>query len=114
VEVSERSKRALRKTRILAMNPAKWLQVANPLLKLTHPILWTRFIRFALASARRSVHAVDDDLRKRLVPTTTERMVDLRDAFIDTFNFHRVSKAKRVLMIEYVLIDGVNDGEGEP
>ena len=25
-EVSERSERALRKTRILAMNPAKWLQ----------------------------------------------------------------------------------------
>jgi len=39
VEVSERSERALRKTRILAMNPAKWLQTATSATKLTHSSL---------------------------------------------------------------------------
>jgi len=45
-EVSERSERALRKTRILAMNPAKWLQTATSTTKLTHSILLTRFHSF--------------------------------------------------------------------
>ena len=57
-KVSERSERALMKARILAMDPAKWLQTATflslPLSLLTHSIriLLTRFIRFALASLK--------------------------------------------------------------
>jgi len=44
------------KTRILAMNPAKWLQtlwlLSTTKLTLFHSILLTRFIRFALASLK--------------------------------------------------------------
>jgi len=47
-EVKERSERALRKTRILAMNHAKWLQTATSTTKLTHSIRLTRLTRFAL------------------------------------------------------------------
>ena len=34
MQVSERSERALMKTRILALHPAKWLQTATPTTKL--------------------------------------------------------------------------------
>jgi len=51
-KVSERSERALMKTSILAMNPAKWLQTGTSTTKLTHSIILTRFIRFALASLK--------------------------------------------------------------
>jgi len=43
-EVSERSERALRKTNILAMNPAKWLQTATSTAKLTHSIRLARLV----------------------------------------------------------------------
>ena len=56
-QVSERSERALRKTRILAMNLAKWLQTATSTTKLTHSILIrlvrlvrSCFIKICLAS----------------------------------------------------------------
>jgi len=53
VEVSERSERALRKTRILAMNPAKWLQTATSATKLTHSSLWlASFVLLLLASLK--------------------------------------------------------------
>ena len=48
--VSERSERALMKTRILAMKCAKWLQTATATTELTHSMLLTRFIRFARRS----------------------------------------------------------------
>jgi len=41
-KVSERSDRALTKTSILAINPAKWLQTATSTTKLTHPICSAR------------------------------------------------------------------------
>ena len=41
-EVSERSERALRKTSIFAMNPAKWLQTATSTTELTHSIRLAR------------------------------------------------------------------------
>lgn len=53
-----------------------------------------------------SVHAVDDALRKRLVPTTKHRMVDLRDAFIEA-----LSVQKDRLFIEVTLMDGINDSD---
>jgi 23S rRNA (adenine2503-C2)-methyltransferase len=54
-----------------------------------------------------SVHAVDDALRRRLVPTTRHSMADLRRGFVDALlqrppNF-------RTSMLEVVLLDGVND-----
>jgi len=54
-EVSERSERALRKTRILAMNPAKWLQTATSTTELIHSIRFGSlvllcFIKMHLAS----------------------------------------------------------------
>jgi len=51
-ERAKRSERALVKTRILAMNPAKCLQTASSTTKLTHSIILTRFTRFALASLK--------------------------------------------------------------
>ena len=55
-EVSERSERALMKTRILAMNPAEMatdiMATSTTKLTLFHSILLTRFTRFALASLK--------------------------------------------------------------
>lgn len=55
-----------------------------------------------------SVHAVDDTLRKKLVPTTKYTMKELRDGLIQALN--KRSKRMRALMIEVTLIDDVNDG----
>jgi len=60
------SERALMKTRILAMNPAKWLQTAISTTKLTNSILLTRFTCFALASLKMRLSSLrsaqnDDD-----------------------------------------------------
>ena len=44
--MSERSERALMKTRILAMNPAKWLQTATSTTELTHQIQFFWLVRF--------------------------------------------------------------------
>lgn len=54
-----------------------------------------------------SVHAVNDDLRKRLVPTTKYSMVELRQGMIDAM-LQRPIKF-RTMMWEYVLLGGVND-----
>jgi 23S rRNA (adenine2503-C2)-methyltransferase len=55
-----------------------------------------------------SVHAVDDDLRKRLVPTTKYSMVQLRQGLIDAL-LERPMNA-RTCMLEVALMRGVNDG----
>jgi len=52
VKVSERSERSLRKTRILAMDLAKWLQKATSTTKLTNSIRLARLVRFARASLK--------------------------------------------------------------
>jgi len=52
-----------------------------------------------------SVHAVDDALRKRLVPTTRYPMSELRGAFIAALRDRRV----KTCMLEVALIKGVND-----
>jgi len=52
-----------------------------------------------------SVHAVRDELRKQLVPTTKYTMDQLRQGFIDTLK----QRSLRTAMIEIALIDGVND-----
>lgn len=57
-----------------------------------------------------SVHAVNDELRRRLVPTTKYPMVELRQGLIDTLNA-RPAKL-RTVMLEIVLLDGVNDSLG--
>lgn len=68
-----------------------------------------------------SVHAVEDALRKRLVPSTAWSMVELREGLINALGLYRgdhsgaagassVTKLpRRAVLIEYVLIDGVND-----
>jgi len=53
-----------------------------------------------------SVHAVDDELRRRLVPTTRHSMVELRDAFVRVME-HRHA----LLFVEMALMADVNDGE---
>jgi len=51
-----------------------------------------------------SIHAVDDDLRKQLVPTSKHGMEELRDAFLEVMIAQRDS-----LFVEMTLIDGLND-----
>ena len=58
-----------------------------------------------------SVHAVRDDLRKKLVPTTKHTMEELKDGVVRAL-IHR-SKRLRTLMLEIALMDGLNDGVEE-
>ena len=58
-----------------------------------------------------SVHAVRDDLRKRLVPTTRHTMKELGDGVVRALAGR--SKKLRQLMMEVTLLDGVNDGVQE-
>ena len=52
-----------------------------------------------------SVHAVRDELRRQLVPTTKYTMVELRQGLIETLK----RRSLRTTMVEVALIDGVND-----
>ena len=52
-----------------------------------------------------SVHAVRDELRKQLVPTTKYSMVELRQGLIETLKKRNL----RTTMVEVALIDEVND-----
>lgn len=54
-----------------------------------------------------SVHGATDELRKTLVPTTRYTMVELREGLIEVLR--RRPKRLRTTMLEYVLIDGIND-----
>jgi 23S rRNA (adenine2503-C2)-methyltransferase len=58
-----------------------------------------------------SIHAVRDDLRKKLVPTTKYTMEELKDGVVRAL-VHR-SKRLRTLMLEVALMDGLNDGVQE-
>lgn len=68
-----------------------------------HKIRSLRELRARLAW---SVHAVDDGLRKRLVPTTKHPMTELREAFVEV-----MAEKKDALMVELTLMQGVNDRE---
>jgi 23S rRNA (adenine2503-C2)-methyltransferase len=58
-----------------------------------------------------SVHAVNDTLRKKLVPTTKYSMDELREGLINALIGR--SKRMRAVMIEITLIEDVNDGIDE-
>ncbi len=58
-----------------------------------------------------SVHAVNDTLRKKLVPTTKYSMDELREGLIHALIGR--SKRMRAVMIEVTLIEDVNDGIDE-
>lgn len=51
-----------------------------------------------------SVHAVEQVLRKRLVPTTAQSMESMRDVFTEI-----LKKRNDTIFVEMALIDGVND-----
>ncbi|GAX25065.1 hypothetical protein FisN_10Lu275 [Fistulifera solaris] len=55
-----------------------------------------------------SVHAANNELRRKLVPTTQYSMEDLRQGLIDTL-LQRPMNNLRVVMLEVALMDGVND-----
>lgn len=55
-----------------------------------------------------SVHAANNELRKKLVPTTQYTMEELRQGLIDTL-LQRPMNNMRVVMLEVALMDGVND-----
>lgn len=59
-----------------------------------------------------SVHAVRDDLRRKLVPTTKYTMVELRQGLIDAM-LSRPQNHLRTIMLEVALMDGVNDSATE-
>lgn len=56
-----------------------------------------------------SVHSSKDKIRKKLVPSTTFKMVDLRSGLLAALK-GRSNNLKRV-MLEMVLIDGINDSQ---
>lgn len=56
-----------------------------------------------------SVHAVDDSLRRSLVPTTRNSMEELKNGLILALS-SRSNKLRRT-MLEIALIDGVNDSD---
>lgn len=58
-----------------------------------------------------SVHAVDDALRRRLVPTTKYAMEELRVALVNVLQT-RANKLRR-MMLEVALIKGVNDSDAD-
>jgi 23S rRNA (adenine2503-C2)-methyltransferase len=55
-----------------------------------------------------SVHAVRDDLRRKLVPTTQYTMLELRQGLIDAL-LRWKPKGKRICMLEVALMDQMND-----
>ena len=55
-----------------------------------------------------SVHAADDDTRKRLMPTTRSSMEELRDAFAVTLAERPGDKG---LFVEVALVQDINDSE---
>lgn len=63
----------------------------------------------APASLAWSVHAVDDDLRRRLVPTTKNSMEELRCGLVDALKT-RSTKLRRT-MLEVALIEDINDSD---
>ena len=56
-----------------------------------------------------SVHAVDDSLRRRLVPTTKHSMEDSKEWSVEAL-LSRSNKLRRT-MLEIALIEGVNDSD---
>ena len=53
-----------------------------------------------------SVHAAQEDLRKRLVPTTQGSMENMRDVFADILR-----EKNQTVFVEVTLMDGVNDSD---
>jgi 23S rRNA (adenine2503-C2)-methyltransferase len=58
-----------------------------------------------------SVHAANDALRKRMVPTTKYSMVELRQGLVEALSNRRSQSPLRTTMIEMALIDHINDSE---
>jgi 23S rRNA (adenine2503-C2)-methyltransferase len=56
-----------------------------------------------------SVHAADEETRRRLVPTTAHSMEELRDAYLQVLESR--TKHKSSFMVAVTLIEGVNDSE---
>ena len=54
-----------------------------------------------------SVHAADEQVRQKLVPTTAHSMEQLRDAYLAALESR--SKQRSSFMVAVTLIDGVND-----
>ena len=53
-----------------------------------------------------SVHAAQDSLRKKLVPTTQGSMEEMRDVFAEILR-----EKKQTVFVEVTLMDGVNDSD---
>lgn len=58
-----------------------------------------------------SVHAADDELRKRLVPSTQHSMEKLRDGLISALGSKHNKYSRRSVMVAATLIQGINDSE---
>ncbi len=51
-----------------------------------------------------SLHAADDEVRRRLIPTTRHHNADLREAFVDVLQSRR-----SLLLVEMIMIKQIND-----
>ena len=59
-----------------------------------------------------SLHAANDKLRTRLVPTAKHRILDLRNAFMQVLKSGGGVTPDRRLLVAMVMIAGINDDEG--
>ena len=55
-----------------------------------------------------SLHSPDDEIRRRLVPSTRHTAVELRDGLVDALKT-RAAMRTRTIMVALTLIDGIND-----
>ncbi len=53
-----------------------------------------------------SLHAADDAIRRRMIPTCKHPIADLRDAFLDVIRYRN-----DILFVEVTLVAGLNDGD---
>jgi 23S rRNA (adenine2503-C2)-methyltransferase len=107
-EPSDNAENVVKATKILTTREMFQLSASKVTVSTVAPTP-SSFLEFAQSPCilAWSVHAVNDQLRKKLVPTTKYTMVELRQGFIDAL-FMKPMNA-RTCMLEVALMKDVND-----
>ena len=107
-EPSDNAKNVVQATKILTTRSLFQISASKVLISTVAPTP-DSFMELAKAPCvlAWSVHAVNDDLRKKLVPTTKYSMVELRQGLIDALLSRPMNT--RTCMLEVALMKGVND-----
>jgi len=107
-EPSDNAKNVIQATKILTTRPFFQLSASRVTVSTVAPTPES-FMEFAKAPCvlAWSVHAVDDDLRKKLVPTTKYSMAELRQGLIDALLTRPMNA--RTCMLEVALMRDIND-----